>query len=166
MNVKLTLRLTRRSQMLGTLPSHQGRGAGSLHLQWAAELADTDGVVSWLEGSPIALALYKRIGYERVREMITDLKDWGGEGMYCTRICAWEPSPHHVMMIKNNVVHLSSHSSYLSDQYKLSNLSDVLLACTVDWSVGGNNSGKDSAEVLRCAGMLSELERKLLYCLP
>lgn len=111
--------------MLGTLPSHQGRGAGSLHLQWAAELADT--------------------------EMITDLKDWGGEGMYCTRICAWEPSPHHVMMIKNNVVHLSSHSSYLSDQYKLSNLSDVLLACTVDWSVGGNNSGKDSAEVLRCA---------------
>ncbi|KAH6646014.1 hypothetical protein BKA67DRAFT_91604 [Truncatella angustata] len=53
-------------RMLGTLPSHRCRGAGGLHLAWANEVADREGLVCFTEASPVALPLYESFGYKRV----------------------------------------------------------------------------------------------------
>ncbi|KAM0813042.1 hypothetical protein AB5N19_13033 [Seiridium cardinale] len=52
--------------MLGTLPSQRHRGAGGMHLVWANEIADREGLVCYAEASPMALPLYEQFGYEQV----------------------------------------------------------------------------------------------------
>jgi hypothetical protein len=52
--------------MLGTLESHRRRGAAGLHLAWANEISDREGLVGFTEASTIATPLYEKFGYERV----------------------------------------------------------------------------------------------------
>lgn len=53
-------------------------GAGSALLKWGAELADKEGLPSWLEASPEGHGLYKRFGFEPVDVMDLKVKEkWG-----------------------------------------------------------------------------------------
>ena len=60
----LTAHLAPELSMMGTLPAYQGRGAASLMLAWATELADRERLVCWTEASPKALPLYQKFGFE------------------------------------------------------------------------------------------------------
>lgn len=52
--------------ILACSPTHQGLGAGSALLAWGRELADKEGLTTWLEASPQGYPLYRRFGYEDV----------------------------------------------------------------------------------------------------
>jgi hypothetical protein len=54
-------------------------GAGSALLRWGTELADREGLVTWLEASPEGYYAYKKFGFKPVE--VQDLKvteKWGG----------------------------------------------------------------------------------------
>ncbi|KAH7336224.1 hypothetical protein BKA65DRAFT_29898 [Rhexocercosporidium sp. MPI-PUGE-AT-0058] len=63
---------------LAVLPSHQRRGVGALQLTWATELADEKGLTCWLQGSPAAVALYRKFGYELKGEIVSMCHDING----------------------------------------------------------------------------------------
>lgn len=63
--------------MLGTLPSHQRRGAASLQLAWATKLADREGLLLYTESSVVAKPVYEKFGMEPVAEIVSDLLDGG-----------------------------------------------------------------------------------------
>ena len=64
-------------QVLATLPEHHRRGIGGMHLAWGAEKADELGLQSYLEASPAGRPLYERMGFERVRDIPFDAREWG-----------------------------------------------------------------------------------------
>ncbi|KAK4451414.1 puromycin N-acetyltransferase [Podospora aff. communis PSN243] len=80
--------------VLVCLPHRQRLGAGSALLRWGTDLADSLGLISWLEASPYGYHLYKRHGYEDVA--VIDFKvteTWGAkkaEGWNWGEKCALE----------------------------------------------------------------------------
>ncbi|KAF2235853.1 acyl-CoA N-acyltransferase [Viridothelium virens] len=65
--------------ILVTRPEWQGRGAGSLLVRWGVERADEEGWECYLEASPKGRGLYEKFGFRVVRELVTDLREWGGK---------------------------------------------------------------------------------------
>lgn len=66
---------------LATHPSHQGRGVGSLLLNWGLQKADEEGLVCYLNASEAGKRMYEKRGFE-VRKVIEwDRGVWGGEGV-------------------------------------------------------------------------------------
>lgn len=63
--------------MLGTLPFYERRGAASLQLAWATELADRESLLLYTEGSIAATPLYKKFGMEPIADIVMDLLDGG-----------------------------------------------------------------------------------------
>ncbi|GAB1739527.1 hypothetical protein NU219Hw_g4479t1 [Hortaea werneckii] len=53
-------------EIIATHPQHQGRGAGSMMINWGLERADQDNVEAYLEASPEAVSLYEKLGFENV----------------------------------------------------------------------------------------------------
>jgi len=57
-------------QTLGVDPGHQGQGVGKALLQGAADLADADGLPTYLETTnPVNLPIYRRFGFEVAEEV-------------------------------------------------------------------------------------------------
>ncbi len=66
-------------------------GAGSALVRWGTELADSLGLVSYLESSPYGYSVYKRAGYEDIAVLDfkatetwgfvnTEKRNWGENG--------------------------------------------------------------------------------------
>ena len=64
--------------ILTTHPDHHRRGAGTMLLKWGIDKADQLGLDSYLEGSSLGRPLYERHGYQPVREVKSDLSEFGG----------------------------------------------------------------------------------------
>ncbi|KAL9084526.1 MAG: hypothetical protein Q9165_008029 [Trypethelium subeluteriae] len=65
--------------VLVTRPEWQGRGAGGMLVRWGVERADEEGWECYLEASPKGRGLYEKFGFRVVRELVTDLREWGGK---------------------------------------------------------------------------------------
>lgn len=66
-------------ESLVTHPDHHRRGAGGMLVKWGNQRADELGLVSYLEGSRDGRALYERYGFNEVRGIRCDLREFGGE---------------------------------------------------------------------------------------
>ncbi|KAL7929863.1 acyl-CoA N-acyltransferase [Trichoderma chlorosporum] len=60
-------------KLIGTHPKAQRRGAGSLLMAWVTELADREGLPCWVTGSPAAVPLYKKFGFQVMEEITVDI---------------------------------------------------------------------------------------------
>jgi ribosomal protein S18 acetylase RimI-like enzyme len=80
---------------LGTLPEHEGRGAGSALTAWPFQNADRDGISvrCGTNGQGRARKLYERLGFSIVDELTIDLETYGGQGSYNHVLLVREPSP-------------------------------------------------------------------------
>ncbi|KAF2203085.1 acyl-CoA N-acyltransferase [Delitschia confertaspora ATCC 74209] len=67
-------------QTLVTHPNHERKGAGSALLRWGLEQADAKGVETYLEASQIGAPLYARYGFQPVKDLVFDLRDFGYDG--------------------------------------------------------------------------------------
>ncbi|KAK5994081.1 hypothetical protein PT974_07521 [Cladobotryum mycophilum] len=76
-------------RMMGTLPSHRGRGAGSLHLKWGTEVADREGLVCSVDSSPMSVSLYEKFGFKAVGTVVVDLTE--SSGTYTFTVMIREP---------------------------------------------------------------------------
>ncbi|KAF7560294.1 hypothetical protein G7046_g3843 [Stylonectria norvegica] len=65
-------------KLLHTDPEHQRRGAGSMLVKWGLAEADRLGIDAFLESSEAGRALYEKLGFGKVGELIVDLSPWGG----------------------------------------------------------------------------------------
>ncbi|KAF2765187.1 acyl-CoA N-acyltransferase [Teratosphaeria nubilosa] len=63
--------------VLATHPQHQRRGVGGLHLQWGKDEADRLGLPMYLESSPEGKAVYERHGFEFVKWLEWDAREFG-----------------------------------------------------------------------------------------
>ena len=50
-------------EIVATHPDYQGKGIGTQLIRWGLEQADTQGVEAYLEASPDAVALYRKLGF-------------------------------------------------------------------------------------------------------
>ncbi|KAF2478197.1 uncharacterized protein BDR25DRAFT_276014 [Lindgomyces ingoldianus] len=66
-------------ETLVTHPSHHRRGAGGMLVQWGCDQADTNDLEAYLEASPMGAPLYERFGFQRVKDIQLDLREFGGE---------------------------------------------------------------------------------------
>jgi GNAT superfamily N-acetyltransferase len=66
-------------ESLVTHPDHHRRGAGSLLLKWGIAEADRLGVIAYLEASDNGAPLYRRFGFETVRNIEFDARKYGGD---------------------------------------------------------------------------------------
>jgi GNAT superfamily N-acetyltransferase len=73
--------------LFGTHPKAQRRGAGSLLMAWVTELADREGFACWVTGSPVAVPVYKKFGFEVVEEIIVPLPGDNVGGETYTHTC-------------------------------------------------------------------------------
>lgn len=64
--------------LLHTDPEFQGRGAGSLLLNWGTKKADELGLPIYLESSPAGHRLYQKHGFEDVQIFQADFRPYGG----------------------------------------------------------------------------------------
>ncbi|EHK19603.1 uncharacterized protein TRIVIDRAFT_68003 [Trichoderma virens Gv29-8] len=60
-------------KLIGTHPKAQRRGAGSLLMGWVTDLADREGLACWVTGSPMAVPLYKKFGFQVMEEITVEL---------------------------------------------------------------------------------------------
>lgn len=74
--------------LLCTLPDHQRRGAAKMLLERGIELANEEGLDSWLVASIEGLPVYEKVGYRRVEggNMALDLEPLGGKGVHRSTI--------------------------------------------------------------------------------
>ncbi|KAH9218108.1 hypothetical protein DL95DRAFT_361076 [Leptodontidium sp. 2 PMI_412] len=69
-------------KMLATLPSHQRRGVAALQLGWATELADEKRLTCWVEGSAVAVPLYRKFGFDVKDTIVSQCSGLDGEISY------------------------------------------------------------------------------------
>ena len=62
-------------EMLGTLPEHQGRGAGSMLIKAGLDQADENGDAAYLEASKEGVSTYRRFGFEEVDQLDIEIQD-------------------------------------------------------------------------------------------
>ncbi|KAI6793500.1 hypothetical protein KC367_g7363 [Hortaea werneckii] len=67
-------------EIIATRPQYQGRGAGSMMINWGLERADQDNVEAYLEASPEAVSLYEKLGFENVAQTDTWIQNERVEG--------------------------------------------------------------------------------------
>ncbi|POR35571.1 Uncharacterized protein TPAR_04246 [Tolypocladium paradoxum] len=77
--------------MLGTVPSAQGQGAGSLQVKWGVEFADKHGLPCWTEASPHSVRILQRLGFKPKREIICQIDEKCGGGTYVYTCMLREP---------------------------------------------------------------------------
>ena len=65
---------------LATKPKHQGKGVGSMLLQWGTERADGAGLEIYLESTKEGKPLYEKFGFETVHIKEQELEKYGGRG--------------------------------------------------------------------------------------
>lgn len=56
-------------------PTHQGRKAGALFVQWGIDLGEQAGLPVYFESSPSTIGLYKKMGFEVLSETIVHKKE-------------------------------------------------------------------------------------------
>lgn len=59
--------------ILITDPAYQGKGAGTIHCRWGADMADRLMVEMWLEATTNGYRLYRSSGFEDVEEVVKKL---------------------------------------------------------------------------------------------
>lgn len=59
-----------RPTAVATHPAHQGHGYGSAVVRWGTEQADADGMLTGLLASDPGMAMYSRLGFEKVSTMV------------------------------------------------------------------------------------------------
>ncbi len=69
--------------MLGTDPTARRRGAASLQLEWAVNMADTHGLICWVEASPEGIPLYEKFNFEVKDTVVMDLPGGGTYTHFC-----------------------------------------------------------------------------------
>lgn len=62
-------------------PSYQGRGLSTALLKPLLDLADQHGVTAYLEALENATPVYKKLGFEKVDEIVYDESKTGHEGV-------------------------------------------------------------------------------------
>jgi GNAT superfamily N-acetyltransferase len=72
-------------------PEYQGKGVGSLLMEWGLKKADDLGAKLWLTSTPQALSIYERFGWKTVERYDIDLGNYGGEGIYTRAWMLREP---------------------------------------------------------------------------
>jgi GNAT superfamily N-acetyltransferase len=60
-------------------PDFQRRGAGRQLVQWGLDRADELGLPAYLEGSAAGKGLYRKMGYQPIREIIFDGRPYGAQ---------------------------------------------------------------------------------------
>lgn len=78
-------------KLMGTLPSHRRRGAASLQLAWANELADREGLVCYTEASVEGLPVYEKAGWKAKDVIVSNLLESAGGGTYTSTCVLREP---------------------------------------------------------------------------
>ena len=73
---------------LCTLPEHQRRGAGKMLLQKGTEIANQEGLDSWVVASSAGLPLYKSVGFEEVEggTFELDLRPFGMDETFVHKV--------------------------------------------------------------------------------
>lgn len=61
-----------------TTPSHQGKGVATMLLKSGLVEADAAGVKDFVMSTPAGVSLYRKNGFETVREVSQDYSQWGG----------------------------------------------------------------------------------------
>ncbi|KAK7970456.1 hypothetical protein PG988_009529 [Apiospora saccharicola] len=74
-----------------THPTQQGRGAGTILIQWALEQAQGLGLTAYLEASPDGHSLYLKNGFKDIDLLETDLSQWGAKDMHKIWNMMWYP---------------------------------------------------------------------------
>ncbi|KAK8056033.1 Acetyltransferase [Apiospora rasikravindrae] len=74
-----------------THPTQQGRGAGTMLIQWALGQAQELSLPAYLEASPDGHSLYLKNGFQDVDLLETDLRQWGAKDMHKTWNMMWYP---------------------------------------------------------------------------
>ncbi|KAK7923962.1 acyl-CoA N-acyltransferase [Apiospora marii] len=77
--------------MLQTHPTQQGRGAGTMLIQWALEQAQELSLPAYLEASVDGHSLYLKNGFEDIELLETDLSQWGAKDMHKIWNMMWHP---------------------------------------------------------------------------
>ncbi|KAK0118678.1 hypothetical protein ONS96_011765 [Cadophora gregata f. sp. sojae] len=78
-------------KMLATLPSYQRKGVAALQLAWATELADKNDLTCWVEGSAVAVPLYRKFGFEVKETIVSQCRGLDGEIAYVSTCMMREP---------------------------------------------------------------------------
>lgn len=73
-------------------PAFQRRGVGKKLCEWGLAEADRLGQEAYVDASPEGRGLYAKLGWEKVHEVIVDLKEYGGPDLRngCTNM--WRPA--------------------------------------------------------------------------
>lgn len=79
-------------QNLTTDPKHQGRGAGTMLTRWGCEVAEKNGVPTFVQSSPAGFQTYKKCGFKVAYATDFDLKVFGQEGMCRNWLMVRNPS--------------------------------------------------------------------------
>lgn len=84
--------------MLATHPKHEGRGAGSMLIEWAFPIADDMGLRCYVDASVVGYPVYKKRGFgEDVGVLDLDLGKYeGGEGYGVQRWVALMREPSNL----------------------------------------------------------------------
>ncbi|KAH7322017.1 hypothetical protein BKA65DRAFT_437506 [Rhexocercosporidium sp. MPI-PUGE-AT-0058] len=69
-------------KMLATLPSYQRMGVAAIQLAWATELADEKRLPCRVEGSAVAVPLYRKFGFEVKDTIVSQCSGLDGEIPY------------------------------------------------------------------------------------
>lgn len=77
--------------MMGTDPAYQRRGAASLQLAWATEIADREGLTCWVEASPVSVPVYRKFGFNVQEEVVSRLDESHGGRSYIYTSMMREP---------------------------------------------------------------------------
>ncbi|KAF7596891.1 hypothetical protein BBP40_011936 [Aspergillus hancockii] len=78
--------------LLCILPGHQGKGLGSIMLEWGIKKADAQDKRVYLESTPDGMGLYKKYDFELVEEVMFEYGQFGVEGKEKVTIMLREPA--------------------------------------------------------------------------
>ncbi|XXG98095.1 hypothetical protein Hte_004414 [Hypoxylon texense] len=77
--------------IIATDPAYHGRGIGTALIKCVLDVADAEGIPTYLEALPLAVPLYRRLGFAVVDKAVFDLAKAGMEGTAALTIMVREP---------------------------------------------------------------------------